>query len=330
MNRRRFILSTFVLAACAKDAGVVKESTGTTDSIPPDDTDPLTPITSNDRFYVTTYNSSKVPGKSWVDGWTLAIDGLVDSPRSIDLAGLKALGGEEVEHTLECIGNRSSSAIGNALWRGVRLKTVLESLGVNPEEGATHLRFFCGDGYDTAVPITDLDRGLMLVWEMNGVPLPTDHGAPVRVLNPGRYGMKNPKWIEGISLDDHSEPGSWERVGWSDDCTYQIHSWIHLPAPGAEVPAEGLELRGSAYAGLAPVVKVELSQDLGVTWEEAELTYNPGANVWVIWRYLLRSTGQKQEVWVRATVEDGRVQEEIESGDVDLDGFEGIHMRNYG
>ena len=120
MNRRRFILSTFVLAACVRDAGSDKDSPGTTESLPPDDTDPLTPITSNDSFYITTYNSSKIPGKSWVDGWTLAIDGLVNSPHSIDLAGLKALGGEEVEHTLECIGNRSSSAIGNALWRGVR------------------------------------------------------------------------------------------------------------------------------------------------------------------------------------------------------------------
>lgn len=310
----------------APDSG--PDTADTADTAPPGDTASVPPISSNEDFYVQSYSRDRTPDPAWADAWALTIGGLVDEA-AYTLAELQALPAVEVEHTLECIGNRGSWAINNATWRGCTLRSALEARGVTLPAEASHLLFLCGDGYETSVPLTDLDA-MLLVYEMNGAPLPIDHGAPIRVLTPGRYGMKNPKWITRIDVVDSSIPGTWERLGWSDDCTCHVHAWIHGPPITDPLPRSGFDLVGSAYAGAIPITSVEVSLDDGQTWAPAAIEYAPGANVWTLWRFrAVPAAAGPMLVKVRARAADGRVQSEQETADYDLDGFEGIQTVVY-
>ena len=339
LTRRRFIVTAAAATACAptgkpggapadsaaRDSATDSGDSGDSGAQPSGD---IPPISSNEDFYVQSYNRSFAPPEEWATGWTLTVGGLVDEA-VFTLDEIKALPAVTVEHTLECIGNRGSWAINNAIWKGTSLRGLLESKGVTLPPEATHLFFLSGDAYETSVPLTDLDA-MLLVYEMNGVPLPADHGAPIRVLTPGRYGMKNPKWIVRIDAVDSSIPGTWERLGWSDDCTYHVHSWIHAPPMNNPIPLSGADLVGSAYAGSVPITAVEVSIDDGQTWSPAALEYAPGANVWTLWRFRLQPTQIGDIlVKVRATAADGRTQTEGETADYNLDGFEGIQTVPY-
>lgn len=315
-SRRAFLTSTAALAACAPAPDT--KGKGASSAGVAIDGDPISPITSNETFYHVTY-SGWMPPEGYNEAWVLTIVGVDGAETTHTLSELEAMGGEEVEHTLECIGSSSGRSISNARWRGIRLHTLLG------ETAAKYLNFFCGDEYHTAVPTADFDTGIMVVWEMNGEPLPPDHGGPLRALTPGRYGMKNPKWIERIELSDTEDVGTWESRGWSNTCYYQVSSWIHEPVGNAVVPLAGTWMVGSAYAGSIPITKVEVSDDGGDSWTEVEITYQNGPNVWTLWRYFwLPPEHGVFQLMVRATDESGRVQTKTEGYDDDLDGFEGI------
>ncbi len=328
-TRRAFLSSTAALsaaaaAACAKPAGDSAKGAAAANAEDELDGEPISPITPNDTFYHVTY-SGWLPPEGYREAWTLTVVGLDGTETVYTAAELEARGGEEVEHTLECIGSSSGRSISNARWRGIRMATLLGEPALLGETPAKYLNFFCGDDYHTAVPAADFETGIMLVWEMNGVPLPDDHGGPVRVLTPGRYGMKNPKWIERIELSDEADVGTWESRGWSDTCIYQVSSWIHAPAANAVVPLAGVWMVGSAFAGSIPITTVEVSDDGGQSWTEVEITYQNGPDVWTLWRYFwIPPEHGVYELMVRAKDESGRVQTAAEEYDSDLDGFEGI------
>ena len=79
---------------------------------------------------------------------------------------------------------------------------------------------------------TALDRDTLLAWGMNGAPLPRAHGAPVRAIVPGIYGMKNAKWIESIDVIAGDHQGYWQRQGWSDTAPYTTLSRFDVPRAG--------------------------------------------------------------------------------------------------
>ena len=291
-------------------------------SAPPDERDAIEPVTSAEDFYVT--SSAAPPEAEWVESWSLRIEGLDGEDIVLGLDELKSFGGEEHEHTLECISNYGAVAISNGLWTGLRLDRLLEALGAAHSKSS--IEFRCGEGYWTYLPAEVMDDGLWLVWALNGEPLAEAHGYPLRALVAGRYGMKNPKWIGTIRFTDEAELGFWESRGWSDSAVYQLHSWIHAPSVGDLVSQGGADILGSAFAGMAGISKVELSGDGGETWKECELTYAGGENVWTLWRCRWEPgfTGQ-HELVVRATDGAGRIQEDLERYDEELDGFEGLH-----
>ncbi len=141
--------------------------------------------------------------------WSLSVKGLVDNPLTISYEELKKMPSVEQYATLECVSNKiGGDLISTALWKGVRLKEILDRAIV--KEGAKYIAFRCSDGYDVGIP---LDRGLMdgtmLAYDMNLTPLTTKHGFPVRAIVPGLYGMMNPKWITEIELVD----GSMKAIG---------------------------------------------------------------------------------------------------------------------
>jgi DMSO/TMAO reductase YedYZ molybdopterin-dependent catalytic subunit len=100
-------------------------------------------------------------------------------------------------------------------FSGVSVDTLLDIAG--PEPGATHVLAFSHTGYTTNLPLDDVTGGRAWVtWEVDGGPLPVDHGGPARLLVPHLYFWKSAKWVAGLRLLDHDEPGFWERNGYHD------------------------------------------------------------------------------------------------------------------
>jgi DMSO/TMAO reductase YedYZ molybdopterin-dependent catalytic subunit len=238
--------------------------------------------------------------------WKLEITGLVENPVTFTYDELKAMPSVEQYATLACISNEvGGDLLGNALWRGVRLKDVLQTAGLKP--GVVDIVLHAGDDYTDSIP---LDRataeGTLLVFEMNGEQLRPEHGFPVRLLVPGIYGMKNVKWITRIEAVDIDLKGYWQRRGWDDRAEYKTMS--RIDAPDGTVKGE-TSIAGIAFAGDRGLSKVEVSTDGGATWEQAEIKPALSPISWVLWhkRWSPAQAG-KHRLVVRATDGGGQVQ----------------------
>ena len=281
----------------------------------------IAPVTPNEDFYVTS-----CCGTPDVDAatWALVVRVRGEEVARVDLAGLQAAAAVvDIEHTLECISaNPYNRAIGNAIWTGASLAAVLDALGVTVPPEAVELKFTSADAYTTAIPVGDLPN-LSIVWAMNGAPLPPEHGYPARLLVPGRYGMKNPKWIVEIDLVDTPWVGFWEERGWSNEAFYKPNSLVLVPSRlEAIVEAGPVRVLGSAFAGTDPVVRVEVAVGDGA-WEEAVLDYAPGANVWTLWHVDLELAVGTHLVRTRCTTASGAVTAENPEGTDPLEGYDG-------
>src|SRR5205807_5522600 len=119
--------------------------------------------------------------------------------------------------------------IGNAKWKGVRLRDVLEKAKL--KSGVVDIVLRAADDYTDSIP---LDRAqadaTILVYEMNGAPLTAEHGFPVRLLVPGIYGMKNVKWITRLTAVDYDFKGFWQVRGWNDTALYRTAARIDIPS----------------------------------------------------------------------------------------------------
>jgi DMSO/TMAO reductase YedYZ molybdopterin-dependent catalytic subunit len=236
--------------------------------------------------------------------WKLDITGLVENPVSFSYEDLKALPSVDGYATLACISNEvGGDLIGTALWRGVRLKDVLNQAVLKP--GVVDIFLRASDDYTDSIP---LDRaiadGTLLVYEMNGEPLTPEHGFPVRLIVPGIYGMKNVKWITRIEAIDFDFKGYWQRRGWDDRAEYKTMSRIDTPDHAVRGEAT---IAGIAFAGDRGISRVEVSTDGGANWEPAEIKPSLSPISWVLWhkRWTPAQPG-KHRVLVRAT--DGRGQ----------------------
>ncbi len=280
------------------------------------------PVTANRDFFVCCHGG--VPRVD-VDAYRLEIEGMVRRPLRLRLGDLSPLLPEtEVEATLQCAGNRraelddvapvasgeprwGASAIGNAVWRGVPLASLLDAAGVL--DGATHVAFYGLDRcphpagiteYGASIPLRKaLERNVLLAHEMNGRPLPEEHGFPLRVIVPGYIGARSVKWVQRIEVRADSSPSPFQRQAYKliskpdpTDSDWRraaelgelsINSAIGAPRDGAELVAGTLVVRGWAMAGgQRTVTRVEVSRDHGRTWIEA--TLRPGATgSWTLW-----------------------------------------------
>ena len=199
--------------------------------------------------------------------------------------------------------------MGNAEWAGVSLAEVLALAGVKPSavevmfEGADHgPDETVGDPpevtYERSLPLAKATHpDTLLAYEMNGEPLPLNHGFPLRLLVRGWYGMTSVKWLVGIHVLNHEFKGFYQterymtQNGPDDENYYTYHtrmkvkSIITSPAPGEVIPAGSYTLAGAAWSGEDEVVKVEISADGGVTWQPATLAARPSAYSWYRWTY---------------------------------------------
>jgi DMSO/TMAO reductase YedYZ molybdopterin-dependent catalytic subunit len=140
--------------------------------------------------------------------WTFRIDGMVASPREWSWDELGALEFEDVPCDIHCV--TSWSKLGTS-FRGVSVDRLLGDVGPDGEYAMAHLF----GGYTTNLPLADLTGGrAWVVTEHEGAPLPREHGGPARLLVPHLYFWKSAKWVAGLRIMDHDEPGFWEQNGY--------------------------------------------------------------------------------------------------------------------
>ena len=273
-------------------------------------------VTPTEEFYIVSKNPLGFDPVVNVDGWRLEVTGLVGRPLRLTYDQVRVFPVVERFHTLECISNEvGGDLISNARWKGVPLSRVLaEAGGVNPK--AVRIAFRCADGYSESIPVADaLHPDTLLAYEMNGARLPDKHGFPLRLLLPGRFGMKNPKWITRIEAVDQHVRGYWERAGWSDAAIVQTTSKFTTPRSGATVRAgEEVALAGVAYAGDRGIREVQVSVDGGTTWQPAQLKPPLGKHTWVLWvMFWTPAQPGSYDLRVRARDETGAWQSGLET-----------------
>ena len=255
-----------------------------------------------------------------IDGvaWRLAVGGLVGRATELSLDDVRALAAESAPRTLICISNpvvEYGSYAGTQVWTGTPVAAVVDAAG-GPAPDARFVLWTSADGYTESIPLdVALDPRSLLAWGMgkDGAPLPPDHGFPLRVLLPGRYGMKQPKWLTAITLAAADSPGFWEQQGWDREAVVRTWSRMDDPRDGAEVAAGSpLSVYGVAFAGERGIRAVEVSPDGGASWVAAELEAPASALSWVRWRATLPAPAAGPGVLrVRATDGTGTVQSEV-------------------
>ena len=274
----------------------------------------LRAISPNDDFYLTSSHGEPAvdPAK-----WSLTIDGLVDHPLHFNYDEIRQLPPYETILTLECISNEvGGGLIGNANWKGTGLRPLLDRAGIKPQ--AKYAALYAAEGYSTG---HTLERILhpenFLCWEMNGQPLPRQHGFPLRIFIPGKYGMKMPKWLTRIEFVDKEYLGYWEWQGWSNTSERQLQSVVDDPFNGAKITGENFVITGWAIANQVGVRKVEISTDGGKTWDDTDLFSNPNPPlVWAFWKYVwMKPEKGSHTIQVRATDRNGNLQTSHEAGE---------------
>lgn len=245
----------------------------------------MTPeITPNNRFYKVSISWFGNPDLD-ATAWRLSVGGLVENPLTLTYDDLQALPAVEEYATLKCIGDPiDGSAMGNALWKGVRLKDLFAHAG-GAKSTASEIILRAADKYSDSFPLKKaLEKGTILAYRMNGAPLPKDHGFPARVIVPGIYGMKNVKWLTDLELADYDYKGYWEKRGWSDVARYRTISRVDLPKT-ALPQGKPAFIAGVAFAGDRGIRKVEVSLDGGSTWRNTKLKPALSPYSWVLWAY---------------------------------------------
>lgn len=242
------------------------------------------PITPNDQFYIISRNliDPVVP----VEQWSLRVGGdQVERPFTLSYAALKVLPAVEEIVTLECIGDGEDGQLlmSNARWKGVRLRDLLNRAGLKP--GVVDIAFYAWDDHSDSIPLElALQPQVIVAYEMNGVPLPDNHGFPARLLVPGRYGLKSIKWLTRIEPVDYDFKGHWQQSDWSDTAIVKTTSRFDVPAPGSlRALADEMMVGGVAFSGDRGIRKVEFKVDGESTGREATLEPALSPYSWVLW-----------------------------------------------
>ncbi|MET8472674.1 sulfite oxidase-like oxidoreductase [Streptomyces sp. NPDC006422] len=144
------------------------------------------------------------------EDWTFTLDGLVEEPRTWTWDEARALPPASYSGDIHCVTTWSKFGV---RFGGVSLDTFLDA--VHPSPAATHIMAYSHTGYTANLPLADVTGGrAWLAFTYEDEPLPTEHGGPARLLVPHLYFWKSVKWVAGIRLLDHDEPGFWEQNGY--------------------------------------------------------------------------------------------------------------------
>ena len=255
--------------------------------------------------------------------WQLHINGCVRSPLALSLAELQQRPAQTIRMTLECAGDGRAllqprplsqpwltGAVGTADWTGTPLAVLLADAGL-----ADDAVDFVFTGHDHGVEggvEQDYQRSLsrdeamrddvLLAWQMNGAPIEPQHGAPVRLIAPGWYGMAHVKWLRSITAQNSPFDGyqqstayrySQTRAEAGEPVTLMRVRSLMIP-PGTPdfltrmrfVQRGVVNLQGRAWSGRSAISRVTVSADGGESWAQAELSQPSAANAWQEWHFI--------------------------------------------
>lgn len=300
-------------------------------------------ITANDLLFV---RSHMYTPNVVLKNWSLRVDGEVERPLILTFDRLKEFGEFTVPVTLECTGNGRSfyephvpgvqwgkGAVGNARWTGVRLADVLKKAGVKPTG-----RHVIVDGADVpigkmpdfirSVPIEKaLHPATMLAYRMNDAPLAPSHGFPLRLVVPGWGGASWTKWVTRITVSPTESDNFFMQTAYryptkpvapgaavdpkdmAPVTEMEVKSLIAKPSEGAQLPSGPIKVTGFAWAGEADVTRVDVSTDLGRSWNAARLGKDQARYAWRAWEYTFTAKSRGAvTILSRATDSRGRIQ----------------------
>jgi hypothetical protein len=214
--------------------------------------------------------------------------------------------------TQECISNVvGGSQISTGHFTGVPLRAVLDL--VHPQPGASMLGFTAADGYTETLdlPTALSDEEILVAYDLNGQPLPDEHGYPARILIPAHYGMRSPKWLTRINVGTSEPGGYWEQQGWNPSARVQTMSRIDAPLNGAVLPAGAVTVGGVAFAANRGIQAVQWSMDDGQTWRNASLEPPLSRLTWVLWHASWQAQPGTYNLAVRAKDGTGEWQTQV-------------------
>jgi DMSO/TMAO reductase YedYZ molybdopterin-dependent catalytic subunit len=293
--------------------------------------------TGNDRFFVRDHTATPLIDAAT---WSLKLFGTgLSKPTRFTYADLQKLPQREVLTAIECTGNGRGffavqqgtpaagtqwglGAIGVARWRGVPLSELLDRAGVTKDAvdvmpyGLDSTVVSGGVDYGHVrrpIPLATATDQAVLALEMNGDPLPADHGFPARLVVPGWIGVANVKWVGQIEVSTQPLSSLWNTqqytIGGVPLTTQVVKSAWEL-ARNASLPAGSSQtLHGRAWSGEAGIAAVDVSVDRGVTWTAARLLNRSGPGNWARFAYDLPALpAGPYELWARARDGHGRTQ----------------------
>lgn len=266
------------------------------------------------------------------DTWELPITGLVDNPVKLTLSDIRNNYEPRNEFvTLSCISNRvGGDLISTTYWTGVSVQDILAE--VRPQSNARYMIIKSGDGFYETVDLDLImsDERIMFAYAWDGRPIPFDHGFPLRIWIPDRFGMKQPKWITEIEIVKDYRAGYWVERDWDEDAIVRATSVIDTVAVDSVVEKDGqkfVPIGGIAYAGVRGISKVEIQVYNRGEWYEAELRKPLSEASWVIWRVDWPFEEGNHDFEVRCVEGDGTPQVE-EFNPPRPSGATGLHHRS--
>ena len=303
-------------------------------------------ITPNDAFFVR-YHLADVPLDIDPDKFSVEIKGKVDKPVKLSIADIRKMPTVELVAVNQCSGNSrgffmprvaggqlGNGAMGNARWKGVSLKAVLDRAGV--QAGAKQVVFGGMDGpvsdktpdFAKALDIDHARDGeVMLAYSMNGEDLPLLNGFPLRLVVPGYYGTYWVKHLNEINVVDNIFEGFWMKTAYripDNDCNcvepgtapkatipinrFTVRSFITNVTDGTRLKAGVTNLKGIAFDGGNGIKDVAVSADGGKTWETGRLGKDLGKYSFREWSFPVKLSAGTHELKVRATSNDGKTQ----------------------
>ena len=301
----------------------------------PNDGDPVTPAPGTRPEYTPVEDHYQVflrtePTFIDISNWVLPIHGLVANPKELTIEEIRNNYTSRDQYvTLSCISGRiGTSLISTTWWTGANLQEILAD--VQPLPNAKYLLIKSGDGFfeTVALDLIASDERIMLCYAWDGEPLPFDHGFPLRIWLPDRYGMKQPKWIVEIEVIEEYREGYWVERGWSEIAQVKATSVIDTVAVRDVIDRDGQRLvpvGGIAFAGARGISRVQVRVDEG-PWQDAQLRSPLSETTWVIWRYDWPFAAGDHTFEVRCVEADGTPQIEEDMGNRP-NGATGIHER---
>jgi sulfane dehydrogenase subunit SoxC len=278
------------------------------------------PITPVGLHYVLTHYD--IPAVDPAE-WRLKVTGLVRQELELTIEDVRARPVVRRLVTMECAGNGRAllapralsqpwlvEAVGTGEWGGTPLSLFLEEAGIGA--GAVEVLFSGLDRgvegeveqtYERSLPVAEAVREeVLLAYELNGQPLPPQHGAPVRLVVPGWYGMASVKWLERITVLDRAFDGYQQQVSYRlRQAEEETGEALGRMLPRALMIPPGIPefltrerlvdqgpcaIEGRAWSGYGPIAEVSVSWDGGDTWNEAELAEQSDPWAWVGWQYV--------------------------------------------